>query len=210
MIEKKAALVAGVIALTILGAPVAAHAATAHNAKPVTGISIHTEDSEDEYENEHEDEDDGDDDGDDRHKGWIPPVFVVPGAHGPHKHGDRPKPPTDLPTPTPTAGTEIDGDPTNVDGASLTGLDDNDFVVVDANDPAAAAELGNVNPHQEAPVAIERVVATGRTPADDFLDTAYLGMAMLGAAALGLGTTAAVRAIRVRRSGKADYFYDNK
>jgi hypothetical protein len=210
MIEKKAALVAGLIALTIIGAPIAANATTPHATTPITGISIHAEDEDDEFEDEDEDEDHDEDDEaeDEDHKGWIPPVFVVPGGHAPHKHGNRPKPPVETPTGIP--GTGVDENSTSVDGASLNGVDEDDFVVVDANDPSAASELGNVNPHQDEPVAIERVSATGRTPADEFLDTAYVGMAMLGAAALGLGTTAAVRTIRLRRSGKSDYFYDEK
>jgi hypothetical protein len=42
------------------------------------------------------------------------------------------------------------------------------------------------------------------------MDTAYIGMGMLGLASLGLGVTAGVRAIRLRRSGKSDYFYSDK
>jgi hypothetical protein len=35
-------------------------------------------------------------------------------------------------------------------------------------------------------------------------------MGMLGIAALGLGVTAGVRSIRLRRAGKSDYFYGDK
>lgn len=213
MLETKATAVAVLAAFAIFGAPLAAHAAT-----PVSGIAIHQDDSSDSSSSSTNK--DGDDDHDDHGKGWIPPVFVVPGSTQPH-HDHRPNgTPKPHPTATGAAGTPTPGDDTtattpdstsNVGIASTgTPVDSNDFVVVGADDPAAANGLGAVNPHQDQPVAIDKVRASRMTPADQFMDTAYLGMGLLGAAALGLGTTAMVRAIRVRRAGKADYLYGNK
>jgi hypothetical protein len=42
------------------------------------------------------------------------------------------------------------------------------------------------------------------------MESAYLGMGVLAAAAAALGLTAAIRAVRIRRSGKSDYFYNGE
>lgn len=200
MVEKKLALVAALVALTIVGAPLAASATPVSTAKTIGVISFHTEDEED-------NNDDGDDDQDDEHHGSIPPVFVVPGAKKPHR--DHPRPPVSTAPDTSVAPT----DPTTGTTAGTTAIDPltgEEFVVVGAGEDPSASSLGGVNPEEARAVDIRRVPTGIRNPADQFMDTAYIGMGMLGVAALGLGVTAGVRAIRLRRSGKSDYFYSDK
>ena len=207
MNKKVSVSIAGVVLLTLLGAPVAAMADD-ENQPPVypSNVQIHQDDSDD-HEDDEDDEDDDDDDDDDHKKGWIPPVFVVPGKK--HQH-HKPKPGST--TVAPTAGAETDDDdlPTGTAGtSSISGMDTNDFVVVGVDDTAAAESLESVNPKRAQPVAIELVKVTTQTPADRFMDTAYLGIGLMALSALGLGATTAVRSYRLRKSGKSDYFYDN-
>lgn len=203
MIEKKATVVAVIVALTLIGAPLAASATPIHATKTIV-TTFHAEDGED-----HEDDgDDDQDDEDDDHNGYIPPVFVVPGHKKPHQ--DRPKNPTAT-APDATTSTEIDpatGQP--VQTSSIDPVTGEEFMVVGAGGDPASGKLGGVNPEEARAVDIRRVPAGMHSPADQFMDAAYIGMGMLGIAALGLGGTAAVRAIRLRRSGKSDYFYGDK
>ena len=200
MIEKKATFVAVIVALTLIGAPLAASATPIHTTKTV-GTTFRTDDGDSH-------EDDGDSDQDDDHSGYIPPVFVVPGQKKPHH--DRPKTPTAT-APDATTSTEIDpatGQP--VQTSSIDPVTGEEFMVVGAGGDPAAGKLGGVNPEEARAVDIRRVPAGMHSPADQFMDAAYIGMGMLGIAALGLGGTAAVRAIRLRRSGKSDYIYSDK
>ncbi len=202
MIEKKATMVAAIVALTLIGAPLAASAAPMQSAKTIV-TTFHAEDGEDH-------EDDGDDDQDDEHSGYIPPVFVVPGHK---KHHSEHNQTTTAPTPTPEATTPTEIDPATgqpLQTSSIDPVTGEEFMVVGAGGDAAADSLGGVNPEEARAVDIRRVPTGMRTPADQFMDAAYIGLGMLGVAALGLGGTAAVRAIRLRRSGKADYFYGDK
>lgn len=201
MLEKKAAMVATIVVLTLIGAPLAASAAPAPSPKSISGISIHTED-------EDEDEDEDDEDEDDDHHGSIPPVFVVPGHKKPHPER-KPKPVTTPPVNAETAKI----DPTTglpVTPSSIDPITGEEFVVVGAGQGAEANSLGGVNPKQARAIDIKKVRAGMRSPADQFMDTAYIGMGMLGVAALGLGVTAGIRSIRLRRAGKSDYFYGDK
>ena len=201
MLEKKAALVAAVIALTLIGAPLAASAAPATSPKSISGISIHTEDEE-------EREGDGDEDEDDDHHGSIPPVFVVPGHKKPHH--DRKH---QLVTPPQVNSNSATLDPVTglpITTSSIDPVTGDEFVLVGAGQGAEANSLGGVNPKQARAVDISKVKAGMRSPADQFMDGAYIGMGMLGLAALGLGVTAGVRSIRLRRAGKSDYFYGDK
>ena len=200
MVEKRFALVAALIALTIVGAPLAASATPISNVKTIGVISFHTEDEEDHDDDEDEDEDDD-------HHGSIPPVFVVPGAKKPHH--DHPRPPAS--NANDTSVTSIN--PLTGTTAGTTAIDPltgEEFVVVGAGEVPSANSLGGVNPEELRAIDIKLVSTKLRSPADQFLDTAYIGMGMLGVAALGLGVTAGVRAIRLRRSGKSDYFYSDK
>ena len=205
MNKKVSISLAGVLLLTILGAPVAAMADD--NQPPVypSNVQIHSEDSDDHEDAEDDGDDDGDDDGEHHKKGWIPPVFVVPGQK--HSH-HKPKPGTV--TTAPTAGEDSsDDDDANAGTASVNGLDTNDFVVVGVDDTAADKSLESVDPRKSQPIAIEQVRVTNQTPAERFMDTAYLGIGLLAVSAIGLGATTAVRSYRLRKSGKSDYFYDN-
>lgn len=205
MNKKLSISLAGVVLLTLLGAPVAA-LADDENQPPVypSNVQIHQDnDDEDDEDDEEDDEDD-----EDHKKGWIPPVFVVPGKK--HEH-HKPKPGSTNAVPTPGDSTDDDDDTTaGVAGtSSINGMDANDFVVVGVEDTEAAKSLESVNPKRSQPVAIEQVRVTTQTPADRFMDTAYLGIGLMALSALGLGATTAVRSYRLRKSGKSDYFYDN-
>jgi hypothetical protein len=200
MIEKKATLVAAVVALSLIGAPLAASAAPIQTSKTIV-TTFHSEDGEDH-------EDDGDSDQDDDHNGYIPPVFVVPGHKKHHsEHEEKPV----AAAPDATTSTEVDpatGAPAQT--SSIDPATGQEFVVVGAGGDPATDSLGGVNPEEARAVDIRRVPTGMQTPADQFMDAAYIGLGMLTLAALGLGGTAATRAIRLRRSGKSDYFYGDK
>ena len=193
MIEKKAATAASLILLVIFGAPIAASAATVHHLsipKP-----IHLEDE------EHEDGDEEEDqrsDHDELHED-IPPVFVVPGNT---EHPSVTKEP--ITTQTQPLSPSLIGKPHQ--DATVN----KEFLVVSSQDPASKSALERVNPHHANPIDISLVRTSLKTPADRFMEAAYIGMAGLGITAVGLGATAAVRSMRLRKNGKSDYFYDNK
>ena len=208
MNKKLSISLAGVVLLTLLGAPVAAMADD-ENQPPVypSNVQIHQDDSDDHEDAEDDGDDDSDDEGEHHRKGWIPPVFVVPGAK--HEH-HKPKPGNTTVTPTPGDDSDDDDSTAGTAGTtSINGMDTNDFVVVGVDDTDAAKSLESVDPKQAQPVAIEQVKVTTQTPADRFMDTAYLGIGLMALSALGLGVTTAVRSYRLRKSGKSDYFYDN-
>ena len=203
MSQKKTALVVGLVALTVFGAPMAASAAPVHTDFP--NVSFHTEDGEDGSDDSF---DDGDSDKDDHHKS-IPPVFVVPGEkhHRDHKAGTTP-------STTPDDGSD-DGsttldDSNTVDGATVDPAAASDFVVMGPGDAPVTDQLGGVNPEEARAIDIKKVMVTHKSPADEFVDAAYIGLGLLGASAVGLGATAGIRAIRLRRSGKTDYLYGEK
>ena len=203
MFEKKSVIAASVILLTLFGAPLAATAATPSVVSTTSPKPIFQDD-----ENEYEDED-GDDDEkahDERHE-IIPSVITVPGfGKGHHRRppkGEVPIVPGEV-----TPGVV---DPT-VTSQSLSGVDitDAEYVVVATNDPEGEIPLEVANPNESEPIDVKLISTSAKSPADRFLESAYLGMGALGAAAVGLGSAAAVRAVRIRRSGKSDYFYDNR
>lgn len=200
MIEKKATLVATIIAISLVGAPLAASAAPAQTSKTIV-TTFHTEDGEDQ-------EDDGDSDQDDDHSGYIPPVFVVPGHKKPHHNSSQTPAAT-----APDATTSTNVDPAAGGTAGTSSIDPvtgQEFMVVGAGGDPATDSLGGVNPEEARAVDIRRVPSGMQTPADQFMDAAYIGLGMLTLAALGLGGTAAARAIRLRRTGKSDYLYGDK
>ena len=209
MFEKKPALVAALVALTLLGAPVAANAATQHTSHAGIPKPIFQDDEEQEDEQEDEDEDE------DEHEAHenIPPVFVVPGS----KKGDRKRHPKPherflnvLPTIPEIVVPGVVGSGATVQALPVDDDPVSEYVVIASNDPAAEKALGTSNPNESQPIDVTLIRADIKNPSDQFLDSAYLGLAVLGAAALGLGTAAGVRAVRVRRSGKSDYFYDGE
>ncbi len=83
-------------------------------------------------------------------------------------------------------------------------------MVIASNDPAAEKALAMINPNESKPIDVALIRADIKNPSDQFMDSAYLGLGALGLAAMGLGSVASIRAIRMRRSGKSDYFYDNE
>jgi hypothetical protein len=195
MFEKKPTLLCALVALTLFGAPVAANAAippTSHSGIPKPIFQDDGEREDDEDEEEHENE---------AHEN-IPPVFVVPGSKKDH-HITHPKPAKELLNVLPAMPELIVPSAT---GASVS----SEYLVIASNDPAAEKSLGTSNPNESQPIDVTLIRADIKNPSDQFLDSAYLGLAVLGAAALGLGTAAGVRAVRVRRSGKSDYFYDGE
>jgi len=196
MFEKKSAVLASVLLLTLFGAPLAASAATSNFVSSGVPIPIFQE-------NEDEDEDRDDDRGDhDEQHEVIPPVITVPG----HGKGDHRKPPKNG---IPIVPEVLDP---NSSAQSLSGIDlaEAEYVVVASNDPESTVPLEAANPNEAQPIDVKLIRASIKNPADRFLESAYLGIGALGLAAVGLGTVAGVRAIRMRRSGKSDYFYDNK
>lgn len=206
MFVKKPALLAALVALSLLGAPLAASAATPQTSHAGIPKPIFQDDDRD------EDEDDEDDDEDEAHEN-IPPVFVVPGSKKPH-HKRHPKPHERFLNVLPTIPEIVAPGATtaNVNPQALAGteLPEPEYLVVASNDPAAEKALGTSNPNESQPIDVTLIRADIKNPSDQFLDSAYLGLAVLGAAALGLGTVAGARALRARRSGKSDYFYDGE
>ena len=207
MFEKKPVLAAALVALTLLGAPVAANAATPHNSHAGIPKPIFQDDGEreDESEEEHENENEA-------HEN-IPPVFVVPGSKKDH-HKRHPKPHERfvnvLPTIPEIVVPGVVGSGATAQALPGTDFVESEYVVIASNDPAAEKSLGTSNPNESQPIDVTLIRPDIKNPSDQFLDSAYLGLAVLGAAALGLGTAAGVRAVRVRRSGKSDYFYDGE
>jgi len=205
MFEKKSVVIVSAILLTLIGSPLAANAQTPAAVFTTAPTPIF-QDDDDEYEDE-----DGDDDSlghehDEQHE-IIPPVVTVPGFKRDH-HNHPPK--NGLPTPPPE--TLPGGADTTTNTQSLGGIDvtDAEFVVVASDDPAGEIPLEIGHPTESSPIDVKLISAQVHNPADRFMESAYIGMGVLAATALGLGATSAVRAIRVRRAGKADYFYDNK
>ena len=198
MFDKKSAVLASVILLTLFGAPLAASAVTPQVAISGFPTPIFTEDQE-----ESDDEDSDDDRGnhDEQHE-VIPPVITVPGQ-GKEHHRKPPK------NGTPIVPEVLDP---NSSAQSLSGIDlaEADYVVVASDDPESTIPLEAANPNESKPIDVKLIRASIKTPADRFMDSAYLGIGILGAAALGLGAVAGVRSIRMRRNDKSDYFYDNK
>jgi hypothetical protein len=216
MTEKKTVMVATVVALSIISAPFAVTLAMADTPNSPAGISVYTEDSGD-SEGTHTNtsskhSNDGDKDQDDRH-GYIPPIFVAPGTDDSVQDKVTQKP-TPTPTPTPGSSNQSDiGAPTTTDTVSATSvhpIGGKAVVSVGVDNSTPVNSFGNVNPKEERAVDIERVHVAMQSPAEEFLDAAYLGMGLLAASALGLAVTAGVRAIRLRRSGKSDYLYGDK
>lgn len=197
MIDKKTATVASLVLLAFFAAPIAASAATPHHASQP--LPIYLEDHDDD---EDEDED-GDDDSDPHHDELhedIPPVFVVPGD---------PTSSHPVLTREPITTQTKPLNPSQIGSPSSGARVNKEFLVVSSQDPASKSALERVNPHHANPIDISLVRTSLKTPADKFMESAYIAMAGLGVTAVGLGAVAAVRSIRLRRSGKSDYFYDN-
>lgn len=204
MSDKKVVLAATLVALTVFGAPLAASANPVHATNPSSGISIHTDDGEDTSSS------DGDDDRDDEHHGSIPPVFVTPTPTTTKPHTNpKHKPSASSST---TSGSTVSSDPASIAPAPTDGVTPVGPDGVAPADGGIATENspGIGKPEEGRAVDITRVPQRQKSPADEFMDAAYIGLGALAISALGLGVTAAVRAVRIRRSGKSDYMYTNK
>jgi len=182
----KVQLSAALVLVALLGAPIAAHAATPVVQTPTSNL-IFTEGGDD-----NGGDNSGGDNSDDNGGGTftapttkdkddtfvVPPVVIHPGDKG-GNHSFKPgvKPGT-TPGSTPSA---TPGETPPVNGSDVSG---------------------------RHPIRLDQVNPTAKTPTDVFVDTAMVGLGAVGLGALGLGTVIGVRAIRARRSGeKADYFY---
>ena len=181
-----------------------------HHQIPPVVIRPHHEDSEDDGDDDGEDgawgssgEDEGDDESDDENGG-----FVVPGP--------APLPgvidPSPLPVPAPDQVYALN-DPTgasvnssNYSVSPISGIA-NDALAV-GQPPVSAGR--SLNPEAAPPVAIEQVRGPQRTPADVFMESATVGLLAVGAGAVALGGVAGVRAIKLRRNPKGDYFYGDQ
>ena len=183
----KVQLSAALVLVALLGAPVAAHAATPAGQTPTSAL-IFTEGGDD-----NGGDNQGDDEGDDDNGGGsfttpttkdkddtfvVPPVVIHPGDKGGSHHFKPGVKPSTTPGSTPSA---TPGATPPVEGSDVSG---------------------------RHPIRLDQVNPTAKTPTDVFVDTAMVGLGAVGLGALGLGTVIGVRAIRARRSGeKADYFY---
>ena len=64
------------------------------------------------------------------------------------------------------------------------------------------------NPNANAPIQLQNVHVTDRTPADVFMDSAKIGVGAMAAGAIVLGVAAVVRGARFRRQAKTDFIYE--
>lgn len=70
-------------------------------------------------------------------------------------------------------------------------------------------KIDGVNPNEKQPIRVDQVQASPKTPADAFAEASYIGLGALGVGAVALGAVSGVRAYRLRKSGKNDYFYES-
>ena len=194
MFEKKFFAVV-IVLLTLFSAPVAANATPAFSPTAVPSPIFQDDGDELDDEEDHDDEKAKDDD----HHATIPPVFVVPRKRQ-AQNGNQPK--IEVPVPTQSgAGVQ-----------SLPGLgsEETDFFVISSIDPQNESMIGTAAPNVSKPIDVKNVRTDILTPADRFMDSAYLAMGALAVGAVGLGSVAGVRTLRARRNGESDYFYDNE
>ena len=77
-----------------------------------------------------------------------------------------------------------------------------------AHIPDDKAFSGTVDAPASAPIQVQKVLPSRKTPTDVFVDTAVVGLGAVALGAVTLGGMVGVRAIRARRSGEnTDYFY---
>jgi hypothetical protein len=148
-----------------------------------------------------DDEEDGEDEGDDEGEDDGEGGFVVPG-------------PIDPSNPTPTSDPSVD--PLTMNNPTDTTVSTANYSVSPlAGLPGQPQTRGsqpptnsrNLNPEAAPPVQIQQVRGPQRTPADVFMESATFGLLAVGSGALALGGVAGVRAIKLRRNPKGDYFY---
>ena len=64
------------------------------------------------------------------------------------------------------------------------------------------------DPNANAPINVQTINPTKKTPADVFIESAQVGVGAMAAGAAILGVTAAVRGSRFRRQAKTDFIYE--
>ena len=227
----KARIAAAVVAMAMVGLPVAlsASAASAATSSDLSTPSatqapqfVAAERGEDDGDNEHSNGDDNQ-----KNHGAIPPVVIRPHQDGDNEGDDNggdddnagpigggviPGPissPGATPAPGSTSGP-------NASGASLSNRG-NSYVVAPLNsgqNPPGSTPIGSdvqgIDPQAAPPVEVAGLRTTAKTPADLFMESATLGLAAMGIGALAIGGVAGVRAIRLRKDPNDDYFYEAK
>jgi hypothetical protein len=234
----KARITAAVVAMAMIGLPIA-FSASAASAATSSDISTPSATEEPEFaaaeggDGESDNHQPNSNDGSPKNHGAIPPVVIRP-----HEDGDTP----DAETNDDASGNAGDGtmtDPTpNPDLAQITGVDPSmternstagdpislttafstssrQYVVAPLNagqNPAGSKAIGSrvqvIDPQSAPPVQIAGIQTSSKTPADLFMESATLGLAAMAVGALAFGGVAGVRAIRLRKQPNDDYFYD--
>ncbi|MEY4078657.1 MAG: hypothetical protein RIS80_426 [Actinomycetota bacterium] len=171
-----------------------------HHQIPPVIIRPHEGGHDDANNEDSEDSDDDESEADDDNGG-----FVLPGP------GVDPVPvpmPGNDPSSAPLVPTDPTGASVNTTGYSVTPVSGAGIDSVDLNQQPGV-EARNLNPEAAPPAQIQQVRGPQRTPADVFIESATVGLLAVGSGALALGGVAGVRAIKLRRNPKGDYFYDN-
>lgn len=214
-----------IVAMAMVGMPLLLTAGPAFAANQVSlaGVKSITVISSD----RHEDGDDEDDDEGEEYEhgsgysheeehenhGYIPPVVIKPHEDDDADEDDETFPNGGL-TPVPSASatpSALTGS-SLPDGATLRG-GRYDLAPVDPTmetPEGFKAQVNSVDPQAAPAIDVAGIKTTAKTPADIFMESATLGLSAMGVGALAFGGVASVRAIRVRKNPKADYFYDGE
>lgn len=172
-----------------------------HQIPPVVIRPHHGDDHDDEGEDEDEDggwgsSDDDENESDDDEGFTLPGPVPTPGVIAPV--------PGQLPNPSDPTGASVNSSNYSVNPLGASGPQG-----LPAGQPPIPEARG-LNPEAAPPVAIQQVRGPQRTPADVFMESATFGLLAVGAGAIALGGVAGVRAIKLRRNPKGDYFYGDQ
>lgn len=170
-----------------------------HHQIPPVIIRPH-EGSDDEGDDQSESGDDGAS-GSDENESGDDGGFVLPGPIDPSNPTPIPNPSVDpltMNNPTGATVSTANYSVTPISGRS------GDATALNAQPPGSERSL---NPEAAPPAQIQQARSDQRTPADVFVESATFGLVALGAGAMALGGVAGVRAIKLRRNPKGDYFY---
>jgi len=69
-------------------------------------------------------------------------------------------------------------------------------------------KTSSFDPEANAPIDVNNIHLTSKTPADVFLESAQIGIGAMAAGAALLGVAAAVRGVRFRRQANTDFIYE--
>ena len=78
----------------------------------------------------------------------------------------------------------------------------------DGNQQVIEPNTAAFDPNANAPINVQTINPTKKTPADVFTESAQVGVGAMAAGAAILGVTAAVRGSRFRRQAKTDFIYE--